>query len=104
MGAGSSKKYLVLRENTSRVLTRDQIPTYQKYRAKKAKSRSTIVQTQGGNQITVDVSPKINLYYRVDINPSVPDSLICVRSRLRQIGAFRSLKSDCMKLRHLTMS
>ena len=56
MGASSSKKYLVFRENTSRVLTRDQIPTYQNYKAKKTKSQSQIVQTHGGNHITVDVS------------------------------------------------
>jgi len=59
MGASSSKKYLVFRENTSRVLTRDQIPTYQNYKAKKTKSQSQIVQTHGGNHITVDGAPNI---------------------------------------------
>ena len=30
----------------------------------------------------------------------VPDSMICVGSRLRQIGAFRPLRRDCIRLRH----
>ena len=37
-------------------------------------------------------------------NLSVPDSLICIGSRVRQIGAFRLLKTDCTRLRHRRMS
>ena len=38
------------------------------------------------------------------VKPSAPDSLICVDSRLRQIGAFRPLRRDCTRLRHRRMS
>ena len=37
-------------------------------------------------------------------NPSFPDSLICVCSRLRQIGRFRSLRCDCTRPGHRRMS
>ena len=40
----------------------------------------------------------------LSINRSVPESLICVGSRLRQIGAFRLLRRDCTGLRHRRMS
>ena len=40
----------------------------------------------------------------VILNPSVPDSIICVGSRLSQIGAFWPLTSDCTRLRHRRMS
>ena len=38
------------------------------------------------------------------LNPSVSDSLICVGSRFGQIGAFRSLRRDCTRLRHRRIS
>ena len=38
------------------------------------------------------------------LNRSVPDSLICVSTRLRRIGAFWPLRRDCIKLRHRRMS
>ena len=45
------------------------------------------------------------LIYHINyVNQSLTDSLICVCSRLRQIGVFRSLKGDCTRLRHLRMS
>ena len=40
----------------------------------------------------------------LDFNPSVPDSLICVGARMRQIGAFRPLRRDCVRLRDRRMS
>ena len=39
-----------------------------------------------------------------DINRSVPDNLICVGSRVRQIGAFRPLRRDCTRLRQRRIS
>ena len=33
-------------------------------------------------------------------NPLLPDSLICVRSRLRQISSFRPERTDCTRLRN----
>ena len=36
------------------------------------------------------------------VNPSVPESLICVGSHWRHIGAFPPLRRDCARLRDLT--
>ena len=38
------------------------------------------------------------------VNRSVPDSLMCVGSRVRQIGAFRPLRRDCARLKDRRMS
>ena len=37
---------------------------------------------------------------KIDFNLSVPDSLIWVGSRLRQIGTFRPSRKNCTRLRH----
>ena len=42
--------------------------------------------------------------FRQCFNRSVPDSLICVGSLLRQIGAFRSSRRYCTRLRHRRMA
>ena len=41
---------------------------------------------------------------KIDLNPPVPDNLICAGSRMHQIGVFRCLRSDRARLRDLRMS
>ena len=46
----------------------------------------------------------LNQTLNLTLNPSVPDSLICVGARWRQIGGFRPLKSDLTRLRDRRMN
>jgi len=57
----SKKKYTILKDRTKTVFSGQNIPTvitYAKYREKKTRSKSKLVEEQGGNQITVAVSTK----------------------------------------------
>ena len=46
------------------------------------------------------VAPAAKSFKRLQFNPSVPESLICVGSRWRQIDAFQPSRRDCTRLRH----